>query len=131
MSHNISQSSIYMPAFYYIQKKHLNFARQASGCLLMGGNLACWQLFDHVWGSWSNALTLCACHKYSSFFHRTFLSYIHIETYLLCLSNSHVYSWEHVCMWVFMHLPTLDLTCRELSGKTRNLMPRFPNFHFS
>lgn len=26
-------------------------------------SLACWQLFDRVLGSWSNGLTLCACHS--------------------------------------------------------------------
>lgn len=65
-------------------------------------SLACWQLFDCVLGSWSNGLTLCACHR---LFHRTFLSHIHNQTYWLCLSHSRLYCWAG-CVAVYAFADT-------------------------
>lgn len=111
-------------------------------------SLACWQLFDRVLGSWSNGLPQHSTNTPGSFI-RLF-SPTYTKKYTCCVFPTHAYIPGNMCVcgcscicrclcslynkWKIKPCPKQHLhknAFLEFSGKTNNLMPTFPNFHFS
>lgn len=143
---NILQSSIYMPACYFIQKKHVNLVGQVSGYFFMGGKLG---LLAAVWlcptqleqGVHTVSLLLGT---FLRLFHGTFLSYS--TTHPCCVFPTHtgiLRACVYGCLCMCTHFISvynermINLRPKEhlhknmflnFSGETNNLMTRFPNF---
>lgn len=115
---DISQSSIFMPACYYIQKKHLNFAGQASDCFFMGRKLGLLTaVSDCVLVSSSNGFTQCVCcsgSAHASGLSMGFFSLTYTAKHTCCVFATHTYIPESICvggrLCICQHFISLHIT---------------------